>query len=55
MIKMVNLVSLLIAPLLAQMAAAGRSRAIGYVVSIVCLVALAVGILFSKREPRAMD
>ena len=55
MIKVVNLVSLLIAPLLAQMAAAGRSRAIGYVVSIVCLVALAVGILFSKREPRAMD
>jgi K(+)-stimulated pyrophosphate-energized sodium pump len=55
MIKVVNLVSLLIAPLLAQMATAGRSRAIGYVVSIVCLVALAVGILFSKREPRAMD
>ena len=53
MIKVVNLVSLLIAPLLARVAASGGSpRTLSYIISIACLVALGVGIVVSKREPR---
>ncbi len=53
MIKVVNLVSLLIAPLIISVAARGGSaRLISYIISVACLVALAIGIVFSTREPK---
>ena len=52
MIKVVNLVSLLTAPLMMSVIAqGGTARLIGYIVAGVCLVALLVGIFISKREP----
>jgi K(+)-stimulated pyrophosphate-energized sodium pump len=55
MIKVVNLVSLLIAPLMISVAQQGGTvRAIAYGVSGLSLVALAVGIVFSKREAKPL-
>ena len=51
MIKVVNLVSLLIAPLIISVAAnGGTTRTVALIISGACLVALLVGILFSMRE-----
>lgn len=51
MIKVVNLVSLLVAPLIISVAAAGGSRQlIALLISGGCIIALTVGILFSMRE-----
>jgi len=51
MIKVVNLVSLLIAPLIMSVASSGGSMpTIAYIISGVCLVALGIGIVFSMRE-----
>jgi len=53
MIKVVNLVSLLVAPLIMSVAVRGGSaRTISYIISIACVAALAVGIIFSMREPK---
>jgi K(+)-stimulated pyrophosphate-energized sodium pump len=53
MIKVVNLVSLLIAPLIISVAATGGStRTIAYIISGASLVALMVGIVFSMREAK---
>ncbi len=53
MIKVVNLVSILIAPLILSVAQqGGTARIISYVASAVLLVLLAGGILFSKREAK---
>jgi K(+)-stimulated pyrophosphate-energized sodium pump len=52
MIKVVNLVSLLVAPLIMSVhAVGGATRTIAYVIAIALLVALIVGIFVSKREP----
>jgi len=53
MIKVVNLVSLLIAPLMISVTQEGGAiRTVAYVVSAVFIVALAIGISFSKREAK---
>ncbi|MBN1955632.1 MAG: sodium-translocating pyrophosphatase [Anaerolineae bacterium] len=53
MIKVVNLVSLLIAPLIAQMMTGGEGlRIVGYLVAAVCLVAVGIGVIFSRREAK---
>jgi K(+)-stimulated pyrophosphate-energized sodium pump len=50
MIKVVNLVSLLIAPMIMSVAATGgSSRTIAIIISVACLVALAIGIVISLR------
>jgi hypothetical protein len=52
MIKVVNLVSLLVAPLIMSVhAAGGVARTIAIAVAAVLLVALIVAIFVSKREP----
>jgi len=54
MIKVVNLVSLLIAPLIISVAAqGGTARTVTIIISVACMVALVAGILFSKRESKA--
>ena len=56
MIKVVNLVSLLIAPLIITVRASGGStRLVSYIIAGACLVALLGGIIFSKREPRPIE
>jgi K(+)-stimulated pyrophosphate-energized sodium pump len=50
MIKVVNLVSLLIAPMILTVSAGGVARTIGYVVAGLSLIALAAGIVRGKRE-----
>jgi K(+)-stimulated pyrophosphate-energized sodium pump len=53
MIKVVNLVSLLIAPIIINVAATGGSlRTITLIISGASLVALAIGIIFSMREAK---
>jgi len=53
MIKVVNLVSLLVAPLILTVAGQGGAmRVVAYVLSLVFLVAVIGGIMFSKREAR---
>jgi len=53
MIKVVNLVSLLVAPLILTVAEQGGTmRVVAYVLSLVFLVAVIGGIMFSKREAR---
>jgi K(+)-stimulated pyrophosphate-energized sodium pump len=53
MIKVVNLVSLLVAPLVISVAAAGGSnQTIAIIISVACLAALMVGIGFSLRETK---
>ncbi len=53
MIKVVNLVSLLIAPLMISVTQEGGTiRTVAYVVSAVFIVALVIGIGFSKREAK---
>ena len=53
MIKVVNLVSLLIAPLIISVAATGGSiQTIAYIISGTSMVALMVGIVFSMREAK---
>ncbi len=55
MIKVVNLVSLLTAPLIITVAArGGTSRTVAIIIAVACLMALMVGILFSKRETRPL-
>ena len=55
MIKVVNLVSLLIAPLIISVAATGGStRTVVLIISAACLVALTVGISFSLREGKEL-
>lgn len=55
MIKVVNLVSLLIAPLIISVAAAGGSaRIITLIISGACLVALAIGVSISLREGKEL-
>ena len=50
MIKVVNLVSLLIAPMIMSVAATGgSSRTIAIIISVACLVSLAIGIVISLR------
>ncbi len=56
MIKVVNLVSLLVAPLIISVAQqGGTARLISYIIAGACLIVLVVGILFSKREPEVFD
>jgi K(+)-stimulated pyrophosphate-energized sodium pump len=51
MIKVVNLVSLLIAPMIMSVAATGgSSRTIAIIISVACLVALGIGIVISLRD-----
>ena len=51
MIKVVNLVSLLIAPLIISVAAMGGSTyTVAIIISVASLVALMIGIIFSMRE-----
>ena len=51
MIKVVNLVSLLVAPLVISVAAAGGSnQTVAMIIAFACLVALMIGIGFSLRE-----
>lgn len=51
MIKVVNLVSLLVAPLVISVAAAGGSmQTVAMIIAMACLVALMIGIAFSLRE-----
>ena len=53
MIKVVNLVSLLIAPLIISVAATGGStRTVAIIIAVACLVALMVGIFFSLRDSK---
>jgi len=53
MIKVVNLVSLLVAPLVISVAASGGSmRTVAIIISVACLAALMVGIGFSLREAK---
>jgi K(+)-stimulated pyrophosphate-energized sodium pump len=55
MIKVVNLVSLLIAPLILSVARqGGMVRTVAYVIAALCLIAVAVGIIVSKREARPL-
>jgi len=55
MIKVVNLVSLLIAPLIISMAAnGGSSRTVALIIAGASLVALAIGIVFSLRDSKEM-
>ncbi|MFZ5917825.1 MAG: sodium-translocating pyrophosphatase [Chloroflexota bacterium] len=55
MIKVVNLVSLLIAPLMLTVSQEGGAlRTITIVVAVLCLVAVAWGVLFSKRETKPL-
>jgi K(+)-stimulated pyrophosphate-energized sodium pump len=55
MIKVVNLVSLLIAPLMLSVASQGGTmRTVMIVLSLVFLVALGIGISFSKREAKPL-
>ncbi len=55
MIKVVNLVSLLISPLLLTVAAEGGTmRTVTIVISVICLGAVAVGVAFSKREAKPL-
>ena len=51
MIKVVNLVSLLVAPLVISVAATGGSmKTIAMIIAVACLVALMIGVAFSLRE-----
>jgi K(+)-stimulated pyrophosphate-energized sodium pump len=51
MIKVVNLVSLLIAPMIISVAATGGStRTVTLIISAACFVALAIGVVFSLRD-----
>jgi K(+)-stimulated pyrophosphate-energized sodium pump len=53
MIKVVNLVSLLVAPLIISVAATGGSmKTVALIISAACLVALMFGIVFSLRESK---
>ncbi len=53
MIKVVNLVSLLVAPLILSVARqGGATRTLAYGISVVLLIALAIGVLRSKREAK---
>jgi K(+)-stimulated pyrophosphate-energized sodium pump len=55
MIKVVNLVSLLIAPLIISVAAMGGStHTIAIIISVASLIALMVGIVFSMREGKEL-
>jgi K(+)-stimulated pyrophosphate-energized sodium pump len=55
MIKVVNLVSLLIAPLIISVAASGGSTyTIAIIISVASLVALMIGIVFSMREGKEL-
>jgi len=55
MIKVVNLVSLLIAPLILSVATqGGAARVIAYVLSVIFLIALGVGVMFSKRPAKPL-
>ncbi|MBN1485859.1 MAG: sodium-translocating pyrophosphatase [Chloroflexia bacterium] len=55
MIKVVNLVSLLIAPLIISVAASGgTARTVSIIISVASLLALVGGIMFSKREGRRL-
>jgi len=55
MIKVVNLVSLLIAPLIISVAAnGGSSRTVALIIAGASLVALAIGIVFSLRDSKEM-
>ena len=51
MIKVVNLVSLLIVPVIMSVAAnGGSSQTIAYIIAVACFVALAIGIVISLRD-----
>jgi len=51
MIKVVNLVSLLIAPMIMTVAAQGGSmRTIALIISVACLIALGIGVVISLRD-----
>ena len=53
MIKVVNLVSLLIAPMIISVAAAGGStRTVSLIIAAACLVALGIGVVFSLRDKK---
>jgi K(+)-stimulated pyrophosphate-energized sodium pump len=53
MIKVVNLVSLLIAPMIISVAAAGGStRTVSLIIAAACLVALGIGVTFSLRDKK---
>jgi K(+)-stimulated pyrophosphate-energized sodium pump len=55
MIKVVNLVSLLLAPLLLTVAREGGTmRTVTIAISVICLAAVAVGVAFSKREAKPL-
>jgi K(+)-stimulated pyrophosphate-energized sodium pump len=55
MIKVVNLVSLLIAPLIISVAATGGSmQIIAFIIAGASLIALAIGIMFSLREAKPL-
>jgi len=51
MIKVVNLVSLLIAPLIISVAAAGGSaQTVAFIIAVACLVAVGIGVVSSLRD-----
>jgi len=53
MIKVVNLVSLLIAPMIISVAAnGGTTRTVTLIISAACLVALGIGVVFSLRDKK---
>jgi K(+)-stimulated pyrophosphate-energized sodium pump len=53
MIKVVNLVSLLIAPIIITIATSGGStKTVSMIIAGACLVALAIGVMFSLREAK---
>ncbi|MCD4801648.1 MAG: sodium-translocating pyrophosphatase [Anaerolineales bacterium] len=53
MIKVVNLVSLLIAPMIISVAATGGSvRTVSLIIAVACLVALGIGVTFSLRDKK---
>ena len=53
MIKVVNLVSLLIAPMIISVAATGGStRTVSLIIAAACLVALGIGVTFSLRDKK---
>jgi K(+)-stimulated pyrophosphate-energized sodium pump len=55
MIKVVNLVSLLAAPLIISVAAAGGTmKTVALIIAVACLLALGVGISFSLRESKPL-
>ena len=53
MIKVVNLVSLLIAPMIISVAAnGGTTRTVSIIIAVACLVALGIGVTFSLRDKK---